>query len=226
MPLTISAPVHPVVLRIQSLLRKIDRLILPPPSRRDVESILVRQASKEIDRALPWQAGHGRRTASIALQLAQAVGLDPDACHQLKLAAFLHDVGLLTLPLHITENPEPLSSDAYALVQSHSRMGAQLLEPFSFLRIAATFIAHHHERWDGSGYPYGIRGLFIPLEARILSLADAYDAIQVPEVEDRLLRDRIALRILRVASGTQFDPELVDLLSTCCTSLGAASPSH
>jgi response regulator RpfG family c-di-GMP phosphodiesterase len=73
-------------------------------------------------------------------------------------------------------------------------------------------IAHHHERWDGSGYPYGLRGAFIPLGARILAVADAFEAIQVPHVRDRSLRDRIALRILRVASGTQFDPFIVDLL--------------
>jgi response regulator RpfG family c-di-GMP phosphodiesterase len=218
MKFTPTAPANPAVLGIQTLLRKIDRLTLPPSSRRDVESILVRQATKEIDRALPWQAGHGRRTASVALALGQAAGLDTCALHQLKLAAFLHDLGLLMLPLHLTEDLDSLSSDAYAAVQNHSRLGAQLLEPFSFLRDASTFIAHHHERWDGSGYPYGIRGQFIPLGARILSLADAYDAIQVPEVPDRLTRNRIALRIIRVASGTQFDPALVDLLWACCGS--------
>ncbi len=226
MQLNITAPINPAVLRIQRLLQKIDQLRLPAWSRRDVESLLVRQASKEIDRVLPWQAGHGRRTAMIALQLAQAAGFDADASHQVKLAALLHDLGLLMLPVHLTKGPDGLSPEAYAAVQNHSRLGAQLLEPFSFLQEASTFIAHHHERWDGSGYPYGIRGQFIPLGARILSLADAYDAIQVPEVTDRLLRNRIALRILRVASGTQFDPELVGLLSTCCTSLGAATPSH
>ena len=73
-------------------------------------------------------------------------------------------------------------------------------------------IAHHHERWDGSGYPYGLRGEFIPLGARILAVADAFEAIQVPYVLDRSLRDRIALRILRVTAGTQFDPFVVGLL--------------
>jgi response regulator RpfG family c-di-GMP phosphodiesterase len=74
-------------------------------------------------------------------------------------------------------------------------------------------IAHHHERWDGSGYPYGLRGTYIPLGARILAVADAFEAIQVPTVGDRSLRDRIALRILQVASGTQFDPSVVGLLA-------------
>jgi response regulator RpfG family c-di-GMP phosphodiesterase len=84
-----------------------------------------------------------------------------------------------------------------------------LLEPFSFLGEATTLIAHHHERWDGSGYPYGIRGEFIPLGARILAIADAFDAMQIPGISDYAVRNTIALRILHVASGTQFDPNLV-----------------
>lgn len=213
MPIAIGTPVHPAVLRIQALLRKIEQLRLPPSSRRDVESILVRQASKEIDRALPWQAGHGRRAAALALQLGQVADLDTATLHQLKLAAFLHDLGLLMLPPTLLAWQGALSSEAYQTVQEHSRLGAQLLEPFSFLREAATIIAHHHERWDGSGYPYGIRGHFIPLEARILAIADAFDAIRVPDIADHSTRSRVALRIINVSAGSQFDPELVRLLN-------------
>ena len=74
-------------------------------------------------------------------------------------------------------------------MQNHPRLGASLLEPFFFLREASVLIAHHHERWDGSGYPYGIRGRFIPLGARILSIADAFDAIRIPEVSNRVARN-------------------------------------
>jgi HD-GYP domain-containing protein (c-di-GMP phosphodiesterase class II) len=213
MKLTVRPYIHPTVLRIQSLLAKIDRLSLPAASRRDVATILVRQAGSEIDRALPWQAGHGRRTATIAAQLGQAASLTADELHDVKLAALLHDIGLLMIPAHLTNTAGPLDGNAYVAVQNHSRLGANLLEPFSFLRTASVFIAHHHERWDGTGYPYSIRGEFIPLGARILSIADAFDAIRVPHVPCRRRRDTIALRILRVASGTQFDPALVLLLS-------------
>ncbi len=201
--------IHPGIITLQAMLRKIDRLRLPLASRRDVECILVRQVSKELDRALPWQAGHGRRTATISGLIGQAVGLTPDDLHHLKLAALLHDIGLLMIQPHLAEIQEPLEPEAYVAIQNHSRIGAALLEPYSFLREASILIAHHHERWDGSGYPYGIRGRFIPVGARILSIADAFDAIHVPGVSDHAVRDQIALRILRIASGTQFDPVVV-----------------
>lgn len=219
--------VHPGILTIQAMLNKIDRLQLPLASRRDVESILVRQVSKELDRALPWQAGHGRRTAAIALLIGQAVGLAHDELHQLKSAALLHDIGLLMLPPHLAEIQGPLEPESYVAIQNHSRLGAMLLEPFSFLSEASVLIAHHHERWDGSGYPYGIRGRFIPLGARILSIADAFDAIHVPGASEHVVRNRIALRIIRVASGTHFDPELVEVLCNQCMSslLHPSSPN-
>jgi HD-GYP domain-containing protein (c-di-GMP phosphodiesterase class II) len=204
--------IHPGIITMQAMLRKIDYLELPLASRRDVESILVRQVSKEIDRALPRQAGHGRRTAAISLLLGRAIGLNPGELHDLRLAALLHDIGLLMLPAHLTTGREPLESESYVAIQNHPRVGSTLLEPFSFLKEASTLIAHHHERWDGSGYPYGIRGRFIPLGSRILSIADAFDAIRIPEVSNRVARNNIALRIIRVAAGTQFDPELVQAL--------------
>lgn len=204
--------IHPGIITMQALLRKIDRLRLPVASRRDVESILVRQVSKEIDRALPWQTGHGCRTATISLLIGEAVGLTPGELHDLNLAAFLHDIGLLMLPHDLTMGVNRLDPDSYVIVQNHPRLGALLLEPFFFLREAAVLVAHHHERWDGSGYPYGIRGRFIPLGSRILSIADAFDAIRIPEVSNRVARNKIALRIIRIAAGTQFDPQLVEAL--------------
>jgi response regulator RpfG family c-di-GMP phosphodiesterase len=208
----ISEQIHPAIITIQGMLQKIDHLRLPLTSRLDVESILVRQVGKEIDRALPWQTGHGRRTATISLLIGEATGLTSSELHDLKLAAFLHDIGLLMLPRNLTIGMNPLDPESYVTVQNHPRLGASLLEPFSFLREASVLIAHHHERWDGSGYPYGIRGRYIPLGARILSIADAFDAIRIPEVPSRITRNTIALRIIQVAAGTQFDPELVDAL--------------
>ena len=207
--------IHPSVLAIQRELDKIDHLRLPIASCRDIERILVRQVTKELDRALPWQAGHGRRTATIALAIGREINLPSADLHHLTLAAYLHDIGLLRLPPGLMDNTTFLEPATYVAVQNHCRTGAALLEPYAFLQEAAILIAHHHERWDGTGYPYGIRGPFIPLGARILSVADAYDAIQVPEATDGTLRDLIALRILHVAAGTQFDPTIVAALTSC-----------
>jgi HD-GYP domain-containing protein (c-di-GMP phosphodiesterase class II) len=144
--------------------------------------------------------------------------------HDLKLAAFLHDIGLLMLPHDLTNGENRFDPEAYVTVQNHPRLGASLLEPFFFLREAAVLIAHHHERWDGSGYPYGIRGRCIPLGSRILSIADAFDAVRIPEVSNRAARNKIALRIIRVAAGTQFDPELIAALRLFQESIPISDP--
>lgn len=200
--------------RIQLALRTIDSLRLPDSNRPHAQTVLVRCVAKMMDRALPWQQGHGERTAALAETIGSAAGLCQQDLHHLTLASLLHDIGLLTLGSDQDPAGQP-DIQSYAAIQSHPRAGAEWLEPFRFLRNASVIIAHHHERWDGSGYPYGIRGTFIPLEARILAIADAFDAIQVPTVTDQNIRDRAAYRILTVAAGTQFDPELVEICGHC-----------
>ncbi|HSB45402.1 MAG TPA: HD domain-containing phosphohydrolase [Nitrospira sp.] len=217
---------HPGITTILAMLRKIDGLRLSLASRRDVELILVRQVSRQFDHALPWQAGHGLRTAVTSSLIGQAIGLSAHALHDLELASLLHDIGLLMLPHHVQKGHTPIEAASYVAVQNHPRIGASLLEPFPFLREASILIAHHHERWDGSGYPYGIRGPFIPLGARILAVADAYDAIKVPGTSDPAVRNLIALRILRVASGTQFDPALVEVWGMIQQSLSGSDLSE
>ena len=160
----------------------------------------------------------GKRVTAGGRRGSPSAGLAAGELHDIKLAALLHDIGLLMLPPRLSRTIEPLEPEAYVTVQNHSRLGANLLEPFSFLREASILIAHHHERWDGTGYPYGIRGEFIPLGARILAIADAFDAIEVPDVSSRERRNTVAARIVMVASGSQFDPALVQLL---CRWVGA-----
>jgi len=201
--------------RIRLALQTIDALRLPSSVRPHIEAVLVRQVAKILDQALPWQQGHGRRTAALAQAIGRVAGLCQETLHHLTLAALLHDIGLLTLPNAFASHTGYLDVGSYAAVQCHPRLGAQWLESFPFLRQASVIIAHHHERWDGSGYPYGIRGTFIPVEARVLAIADAFDAIQVPGVTDQATRDRVAYRILTVASGTQFDPHLVEMCGHC-----------
>lgn len=221
MDTTVATHIEPAVIKIHGLLGKIDRLRLPAASRLDVESILVRQVSKELDRSIPWQAEHSTRTAAIASLMGESLGLSKTELHDLKLAALLHDIGLLMVPPKLRRGDAVLDAPSYVAIQNHSRLGANLLEPFAFLRDASILIAHHHECWDGSGYPYGLRGEFIPLGARILAVADAFEAIHVPNTPNRNLRNHIAIRILRVSSGTQFDPDLIATLPLLEESLSA-----
>ena len=211
----VSSPIHSVL----KLLKEIDTLQLPPLAQRDMEEQLSEDASIFMERYIPHNRGHGSRTASYCALLGRALALSDEEIHDLRLAGLLHDIGLLCIDEKLLASPDGWDATAYAHVQSHPRVGAELLQPFAFLSSAALAIAHHHERWDGSGYPYSLRGDFIPLPARILAIADAYDAIQVPPDVQPTTRQQICLRILKVGAGSQFDPTLVSIFASA---LGAA----
>lgn len=166
-----------------------------------------------IERVEPRLQGHGLRTGRYAITLGHAVGLSAQELNDLCLASLLHDIGLLTVPQTLLEKEGPLTAEEYALVQSHPRAGAELLEPVPFLRVPALWIAHHHERWDGFGYPYGLRGEFIPLGARILAVADTFDSLISPHWNGRAHETESALCLLRLLAGSQLDPDLVGLFA-------------
>lgn len=154
---------------------------------------------------------HGIRTSDYALLLGNAVGLSRSDLTDLHAAAILHDLGRLTLPPELLSEEGPLRDEEYVLVQSHPRAGADLLMPFPCLRVPAVWIAHHHERWDGCGYPYGLRGPAIPVGARILAIADAYDRL-LGNLGCKTRNDwPTALRLIEIVAGSQFDPELVEV---------------
>ncbi len=171
--------------------------------------------------------GHGIRTARYAVPLGDAVGFSPTELNDLCLASLLHDVGVLTLPRHLLDKEGPLSDEEYVLLQSHPRAGAELLATIPVLYTAALWIAHHHERWDGFGYPYGLRGEYIPLGARVLAVADTFDSLTSPHSFRPALDPDCALRLLRDLAGSQLDPSLVPvfthLIPTCSLSSRDAS---
>ncbi len=155
---------------------------------------------------------HGLRTARYALRLGQTFGLSGRDLHDLAVAGLFHDIGKLTLPPTLTQQGGPLSYHDYALVQCHPRAGAELLMPFPSLHQAALWIAHHHERWDGTGYPYGWPGYLIPMGARILAVADTFDALG----HEGVLKSEVeSLGLLRMLSGSQLDPDLVACFAGC-----------
>ena len=156
--------------------------------------------------------------ATIVVAMADQLGLPDTETDRLRIAALLHDVGKLAIPDEILEKPAPLSPSEWRTVVQHPRIGQVILEQAATLKEAAPIILHHHERYAGHGYPFGLRGNDIPLGARIVAIADAYDAMRNDRPYKRALTHEQAVAELRRHAGTQFDPELVglfcDLFST------------
>ncbi|MDO8684200.1 MAG: diguanylate cyclase [Armatimonadota bacterium] len=153
--------------------------------------------------------GHSDKVMLYSLALGRKLGLLEAELEDLKAAALLHDIGKIGMPDAILKKAGALEKDEWEVVESHTIVGSQILEKVHQLKSIVPGVKHHHERYDGMGYPHGLQGKDIPLHARIISLADAYDAM----ISDRIYRMAIdgmyALDEIQKCSGTQFDPDLV-----------------
>lgn len=155
--------------------------------------------------------GHVRRVQIYAEGLARLYNLSEDEIEALKIGALLHDVGKLAVPDHILNKPAKLTPAEFEKMKIHPIVGAQILERVKFPYPVVPVVRHHHERWDGSGYPDGLNGEDIPITARILSVVDCFDAVH----EDRQYRKGLtreqAIELLKRGAGSQFDPKVVEI---------------
>ena len=155
---------------------------------------------------------HIERVSAYAGLLSERAGLDRRLCELVRLAAPLHDAGKISIPEQILRKPGPLSPDERELIETHSGAGYRILagSEAELLQVAARIAQSHHERFDGSGYPRGLVGQEIPIEARIVSIADVFDALTGTRPYRAALTVDEAVEIMLESRGSHFDPELLD----------------
>jgi putative nucleotidyltransferase with HDIG domain len=168
----------------------------------------VRKWSESIESKDRYTQGHCERVADLACALASAAGLDSQSLFWFRIGAMLHDVGKLTISSAVLNKAGPLSSDEWALMKQHPVRGVELLAGIEFPWDVVPIVESHHERWDGNGYPHGLSGEKIPMTARILCLADVYDALTSKRSYRTPLSHAEAMHEMRRDVGGQFDPWL------------------
>ena len=166
--------------------------------------------SAAIEARDPYSRGHSSRVTVFAQAMARRIGLDPERVSVLRLGALLHDIGKLAVPSAVLLKPGPLTEAEFGLMRRHPRAGARMLRSLGAPETILPVVLHHHERWDGSGYPTGRGGKDIPLEARVLCVADSFDAMTSNRPYRAPWSPEDALEELARCAGSQFDRELVD----------------
>lgn len=159
----------------------------------------------------PYVYGHSRGVNTYAVALAEAMGLPPDEVSRVSTAALLHDVGKIGIPDEVLNKKEKLTKENWDAIKAHPRLGANIVGNMPQLVPCVNSILHHHERWDGRGYPDGLKGEEIPVEARILAIADTFEAMSSARPYRPAFSRQEVIEELRRCAGSQFDPNLVEL---------------
>ena len=173
----------------------------------------VASLANAIDAKSPWTKGHSERVMHGAANIARAMGLDDAAIERTRLGGLLHDIGKIGIMEAVLEKPEKLSDDDFPPMRLHPEKGVAILAPIEQLKDVLPGILHHHERYDGSGYPDNLQGVAIPLEARIIAVADAFDAMISERPYKKGYSVEEALEELKRGAGSQFDPAVVTCFS-------------
>ncbi len=162
-----------------------------------------------IDAKDPYTSGHSRRVAMYAAEIAKRMRLSEDEIQNVYYAGLLHDAGKISIPDAVLNNPGKLTDEERKQIQNHTVAGGEMLKQLSSLRGIRETALYHHERYDGTGYPEGLKGESIPLYARIVGVADSYDAMSSNRVYRRHLTKDEIIEQIQTGSGTQFDPAIV-----------------
>jgi putative nucleotidyltransferase with HDIG domain len=171
----------------------------------------VKVLAEAIDAKDPYTRGHSDRVTRMSLKIAYHFGFAEDRLESLEYGALFHDIGKIGIRDEILQKPDVLNSKEYQYIQEHPLIGVKIVEGIDFFRDKIPMIRHHHEHFDGSGYPDGLIGTAIPLEARIIAVPDAFDAMTSARPHRRIMPLQDVLEELEKCKGTQFDPEVLDL---------------
>ncbi len=188
---------------VNSETRKLS-LLLGPATAQDRQELIEKVRSLDEPLCL-----HAELVSNAVEQVARTLGLARDDRSALIDAAWLHDIGKLTVSTAILDKPGPLDGDEWTEMQQHPVRGADFLALAPAFTLVAPMVRHHHERFDGSGYPLGLAGANIPLGSRIISVVDAYDAMTTERPYRRAMKLTAALEEIQRCAGTQFDPQIV-----------------
>ena len=169
----------------------------------------IRSLAAAIDARDPYTHGHSERVTRYARVIAKQMKLSPEQMRSIEIGALLHDVGKIGIEDRILRKPAALTPEEFEIMKTHPEKGGQIMEPISFLREATEVIIHHHERWDGNGYPSGLKSEEIPLGARIVNVADTFDAMTTNRPYQRAMTFAVAAKKINDFSGKACDPRVV-----------------
>lgn len=171
----------------------------------------IKSISSALDAKDPYTHGHSMRVTLYSLILAKELGLDDKTLEEIETAGLLHDIGKVGIPQSILCKPGRLTDEEFEIMKSHPEQGEKIVRKIKKLGIISDWLKTHHERWDGKGYPDGLKGEEIPISARIIALADTYDAMTSTRSYRKALEHDIAISEIERCAGSQFDPQLATL---------------
>ncbi|MFK7737555.1 MAG: HD-GYP domain-containing protein [Pirellulaceae bacterium] len=170
----------------------------------------LKAMSSTIDARDPYTQGHSERVARLSFDLAQLLGLSSEASHEIYLSGVLHDIGKIGIPDSVLLKPGKLTDDEFDTIKQHPSIGHRIVERLGHLQFTLPGVLHHHERWDGAGYPHGLQGQAIPLMARVMAVADAFDAMTSSRPYRTAMPISKASAIINQGAYEQWDGEIVE----------------
>jgi putative nucleotidyltransferase with HDIG domain len=192
----------------------------------DLQRGALRALAGTIDAKSPWTAGHSERVTATAVALGRWMQLPEADLERLSRGGLLHDIGKIGIPIAVLDKPERLTEEERRIIETHPVVGAHILEPVKPFHDVIDIVRNHHERWDGKGYPDGLAGEEIPFLARIVAVADVYDAISSARPYRGATPPPVVLSIIERGSGTLFDPRIAEAFLAMMTQSGDAAPAR